>query len=826
VRLAVSGLSPQGRVTALAITPDGDVFVSAGLFGIYKSSNGGISWNASHAGIPIRVPAAVGQSTDSYYQASVLTVAADGAVYASLSDYGYYNAGVYRLGKGAAAWVSINGGLNDDAVVSLASASDGSIYAASRERIFKLDNGGNTWAPVNTDLRSISWLATSGKGSVYAATKGYGVFRSGDGGISWQPVKGGLGVIDVPVLAIAGDGSLYAGANGAGVFKSSDDSHSWRAVNNGLSDVSVVALVTDTGGTAYAGTSAGVFKRSRGSARWVAANNGFPYGMPVSALLVAPDGSVYAGTSRQFTSGLPFYDSPAPLGSIYPSIDVSYPPVLGSGVYKSSNGGELWTPVNNGLSDGTIDLLALGPAGTLYASTPAGIFKSSNGGGLWSLLNNTLPPQALVVAADGSMYAHSYGILNNSSHTVFYAGVFKSSDGGANWISLADNASWVQLTKDSHVDSGGFVRMAVDASGRLYVGLGNGLITSGDGGQVWTASSLSNVKILGLAGGADGAIYAKVANASGDSSLYRGSGDGLNWTAVNSSVPAATNGPFAIAVDGSIYAGSFTHDVYDYMPVGNPRLVSVSSRGQVLTGDGVVIAGFVIQGGNKTVLLTAAGPSLSDAGLSHVLANPQLRLVDSGGNVIASNDDWHSNANADGIIATQGAPGVANESALLLTLAPGAYTVIMEGVANGTGTGLVAVNGVANPSDTGSLINLSTRGVVGSGDDVLIAGVILLDGPCKLLFSARGPSLTAAGVAGAVTDPMIELHDVNGALLAVNDNLADAPNLSAVVATGRAPTDARESAILQQLQPGVYTLVVRGSHGSRGVALVAVDQVD
>lgn len=334
----------------------------------------------------------------------------------------------------------------------------------------------------------------------------------------------------------------------------------------------------------------------------------------------------------------------------------------------------------------------------------------------------------------------------------------------------------------------------------------------------------------------------------GDGQLGNGSGESQRSTfagIAGNYAMAAVGGVHTLAVkqDGSLFGWGSNYDgqlglpnarmrstptqvLFPATAAAHPRLVSISSRANTLNGDNVVIAGFIITGGSKTVLISARGPSLAAAGVSNVLANPKLRLVDSNGKVLANNDDWGSSSNAQDMVATQGAPSQASESAILITLAPGAYTAIMEGVDNGTGNGLVAVDGVSNPADSGALVNISTRAMVGIGDNVLIAGVIIVDGPRKVLLTARGASLTAAGVSGALADPMIELHDASGALIDQNDDAGSAPNAAEIVATGKAPAEAHESAILRTLQPGAYTLVVRGKSASQGVALVAVDQID
>jgi hypothetical protein len=116
--------------------------------------------------------------------------------------------------------------------------------------------------------------------------------------------------------------------------------------------------------------------------------------------------------------------------------------------------------------------------------------------------------------------------------------------------------------------------------------------------------------------------------------------------------------------------------------------------------------------------------------------------------------------------------------------------------------------------------NLSVRGNVFTGDDVLIDGLILQGANSKtVVFRALGPSLSAVGVPGALQDPTLELRDSNGAVLQANDNWQDAPNKSEIQAAGLAPTDLRESAVLLSLPAGNYTTIVRGANGSMGIAL-------
>ncbi|MDD2919822.1 M4 family metallopeptidase [Rhodoferax sp.] len=251
-----------------------------------------------------------------------------------------------------------------------------------------------------------------------------------------------------------------------------------------------------------------------------------------------------------------------------------------------------------------------------------------------------------------------------------------------------------------------------------------------------------------------------------------------------------------------------------------PRLSNISTRGQVQTGDSVMIGGFIIDGATaKKVLIRARGPSLSAYGVPGVLANPKVDLY-SGPTVIASNDNWGSATNAADITATGLAPTNSLESAILTTLSPGAYTAIVSGVGNTSGVGIVEVLEMDNPA--APLINISTRGQVQTGDNVMIGGFII-DGanPQTVLIRARGPSLSDYGVPGVLADPTMEVYS-GQSVIASNDNWGTATNAADITATGLAPTNAMESAILTTLDPGAYTVIVRGFNNTTGVGIVEV----
>ena len=247
-----------------------------------------------------------------------------------------------------------------------------------------------------------------------------------------------------------------------------------------------------------------------------------------------------------------------------------------------------------------------------------------------------------------------------------------------------------------------------------------------------------------------------------------------------------------------------------------PDLGNISTRMSVGTADNVLIGGFIVTGeGDKNVIVRAIGPSLGDAGISGALADPVLEVHDSTGAIIATNDNWKS-TQQDEIIATTVPPTNDKEAAIVKRLVPGAYTAIVRGKSGGTGVGLVEAFAL---DGTAKLANISTRGLVQTGDSVMIGGFIVLNAgmPTDVVVRAIGPSLS--GVANALADPTLELHDGNGALIASNDNWKDTQK-SEIEATGVPPTNDKESALAQTLNAGNYTAIVTGNNNTTGVALV------
>lgn len=256
----------------------------------------------------------------------------------------------------------------------------------------------------------------------------------------------------------------------------------------------------------------------------------------------------------------------------------------------------------------------------------------------------------------------------------------------------------------------------------------------------------------------------------------------------------------------------------------DPGFANISSRVLVGSGERVSISGFVIQGDStqsKKVVIRGLGPSVEIGGVPMPgrLADPILELHDATGAIISSNDNWRDTQAAE--IESSGlAPGDEKEAVIITSLSAGSYTAILRGAGGGTGIGLMEVYDLDQRGDS-RLVNLSARAFVGTDNYVLIGGLIGRSVSKLLLLRALGPELSSHGVTAGLENPILELHDSNGAILAANDSWKDAPNSSEIAADGLAPLDDREAAILISFPPGAYTAIVRNLDGTgTGVALL------
>ena len=376
--------------------------------------------------------------------------------------------------------------------------------------------------------------------------------------------------------------------------------------------------------------------------------------------------------------------------------------------------------------------------------------------------------------------------------------------------------------------------------------IGIGVNAGEDNGQAKTWDSLYTVQNFGrIANGPPfitGVVYQDL-NSNGFYDPGEGLGGikvdvaGANFFAITSSsggysVPVPGNGSYTVTFnDGSITptqkmvtVTNLLNAKVDFVstrPVTPTLLANVSTRLPVGTDPNALIAGFILTGTqDKKVIIRAIGPSLN---LPGQLNNPTLELYQ-GNTLLASNDDWQNQPAADRQAVSDSGipPSNTLESALVRTLPANGltYTAVMRGVGNTTGIAVVEVYDL-NTAANSKLANISTRGFVQTGDNVLFAGTIVLGQISqKVIVRAIGPSLN---LAGKMADPTLQLVDGNGTQVAFNDNWRTDQEVD-IIATGVPPTNDSESAIVATLSGNTsnYTVIVRGVNNSNGIAVVEV----
>lgn len=256
-------------------------------------------------------------------------------------------------------------------------------------------------------------------------------------------------------------------------------------------------------------------------------------------------------------------------------------------------------------------------------------------------------------------------------------------------------------------------------------------------------------------------------------------------------------------------------------------LMNLSTRGITNTGDNVLIGGFVVQGSQPAqFIIRSIAFSLATFGVADPLTDSVIEVYDASHNLVATNDDWFISNDAPTIASYHLDPPNSIESAVIVTLNPGSYTTIVKSFSSNsqpatTGVALFELYDLRTSSSRAS--NVSTRGQVGTGDDIMIGGFIIGGSTSKpVLIRALGPSLTQSNVPNVLADPYLELRDGNGNLVEANDDWQQSPEAATIIADGLAPSNSKESAMAPTLAPGNYTALVKGVGGTTGAALVEI----
>ena len=282
----------------------------------------------------------------------------------------------------------------------------------------------------------------------------------------------------------------------------------------------------------------------------------------------------------------------------------------------------------------------------------------------------------------------------------------------------------------------------------------------------------------------------------------------------------------AVGPGGTLYIADLTAStIRSSQPRTIPQPLNLSTRLRVQSGENVMIGGFVVKNQvPKKVLIRAIGPSLDQSGIGSALSDPTLELYDPAGRLLATNDDWKSSQRSE-IEASGAAPFSEVESAIVATVNPlWGYTAIVRGKGGSSGVALVEVYDLE--STKGSVLgNISTRGFVDTGENVMIGGFIIgpaANGATPMMMRALGPSLEAAGVQGVLQDPSLELRNAEGTLVSSNNDYEVDPQQEVDFPSYLRPKHEQESLLSLELRAGTYTAIVRGNGSTSGVALLEV----
>jgi hypothetical protein len=299
---------------------------------------------------------------------------------------------------------------------------------------------------------------------------------------------------------------------------------------------------------------------------------------------------------------------------------------------------------------------------------------------------------------------------------------------------------------------------------------------------------------------------------------------------------------FRMASDSSVAAPGWRVDTIQVLLSGSvcgpcvtptlspAKLLNISTRALVGTGNNVLIGGFIITGNApKNVVIRGIGPSLIPFGIPNALADPTLELRDGNGVLLRSNNDWQDDpVQAAEITAVGLAPTNNLESGIVATLQPCAsYTAILAGRNGGTGVGLVEIYDI-NPAADSQLAEISTRGFVQTNNNVMIGGFILGGNSYSTRVAVRGlgPSLIPLGIPNALADPTLELHGQIPFLTLANDDWLVPPTWSIDLTNLQLMLpDQLESGIVTLLSPGAFTAILAGKSGGTGIGLVEIYNV-
>jgi len=452
-----NGLSDNG-LSVYALLSSGSNLFAGTLEGVYRSTDDGQSWTPVNKGL----------------SGSGLNVRALLSSGSSLFA-GTNGGGIYRSTDDGQSWTPINNGLSGSGLnVGALLSSGSSLFAGTTGGVYRSTDDGQSWMPVNNGFPNgrLFVLALSSSGSSLFAGGFGGVYRSTDGGQSWAPINNGFPSGELGVFALLSSGSsLYAGGLD-GVYRSTDGGQSWTRVGSGF--ISIVHSLAASGPRIFAGTSENsAWILADASQSWVENNTGLTNRFTNAIVVSGADifvGTLGGGVFRSANQGQSW--SPVNTGlppnsniqSIVTNGATLWAATFGDGVYASDDRGGSWRAANNGLTNKFVNKLFLSGA-TLYVGTDGGVFRSTNGGNSWTPVGLTNLRVVSFTLTNGTLYA--------------------GTDGGGVFRLNPESASWTQVNRGLTSQSATALGAS---GGALYAGTtGGGICISRDGGENWTA---------------------------------------------------------------------------------------------------------------------------------------------------------------------------------------------------------------------------------------------------------------------------------------------------------------------------------------------------
>ena len=523
-----------GQVETLAQAPNGDLY--AGLWdrgGVYRSTDQGMTWQETGLG---------------FQQVHSIVVNNAGVVFAALSG-----GQVFRSTDNGASWPVSQPNLVNPAGALAYDQDLDILYAARAELISRSLDGGLTWIPASVFFPFVQircMAAVPNAGPLYIGTESDHVYRSIDGGTSWDVFDAGLTVSGIHDFLVVPEGDIYAASWGGGIFRTEWNGTSWTRLNNGLDDQFCQAVGRDAAGNLWAGTQAsGTFVSSNGGLDWATARTGIEW-REIRDFISLTGGEFLAacgggGVFRTDNAGATWAPSNGGMNRttirslLLAGTGDLFAATHGAGVHRSTDGGLTWGPVNNGIEDPIVYDVVNHPDGDLFCGTwTAQVYRSSNGGDTWSPTGST-PNMTRV----GSMAVHP-GTGELYAGALFEGDVWRSSDKGDTWIPA-----------NGGLPDFGVTDILVENDGNLVVGLdGGGIYRSEDNGASWNdlnngLPSLYVTEVLSLPGGV---LFAAIPYFR----LHRSLDDGASWESVDTSLNDSRITSITVNSSGALFAGA------------------------------------------------------------------------------------------------------------------------------------------------------------------------------------------------------------------------------------------------------------------------------